>query len=395
MSILLSGWRESGFKCRTVASLLFLFAIGRASAETQLSDWDDFNTLVESRFEAHDEVACLYPPVESRFGVTFPICSFEPSAFPELTNTPPQTLAGVPAWPLRVVETQEASRVFLTFANGSPLHTNAVPAYDTEAWSRAVYGYPPEWLTGDALSRWYRERSRDRIELSLTLIPAERYAEYLANLQAAATNGLPPEIPGPVMPDDTNRVAFARVDMSSAGLFAFDLYTPADLPVDVFSKTNLAAGPLWRYAGTVQTLAPFTPAVVAAAPPVLFLHAARADVDTDGDGIPDGMETLHFGTSPVLWDSSGGGLSDWRKIYQYGLDPMLRDTDGDGFDDDEEIRAGTNPTEITPGAGATIRYYYDADDRIAAVHAGSAGGAATAATTPAGNPATLHERSAP
>ena len=131
--------------------------------------------LVESRFEALDETACIFPPDESRFGVSFPICSFEPTAFPELTNSPSQTLAGVPVWTLRVVETQEASRVFLTFANGTPLHANAVPAYDTEAWSRAVYGIPPEWLTGDALARWYRERSRDRIELSLTLIAADRW----------------------------------------------------------------------------------------------------------------------------------------------------------------------------------------------------------------------------
>jgi hypothetical protein len=294
-----------------------------------------------------------------------------------------------------VVETQEASRIFLTFANGSPIHTNAVPAYDTEAWSRAIYGDPPEWLSGDGLTRWYCGRSRDRIELSLTLVPIDRYAEYIANIQTAMTNGLPPGIPGPVMPDDTNRVAFARVDSSVEGLFAFDLYTPGDLPVDVFTKTNLADSLLWRYAGTVQTIAPFTPAVVAVAPLALFLHAARADIDTDSDGIPDGMETLHFGTSPFLWDSSGGGLSDWRKIYHYGLDPLLRDTDGDGFDDDEEIRAGTSPVETTPGAGGTIRYYYDADDRITAVHAGSEGGATTAALSPVGNPTTLRERSTP
>lgn len=329
------GW-GSCFKLQLAAGLLSLFVVSRASAETHLSNWEDYNTLVESRYETLDETAFVYPPDDGRFGASLPACSFDPAAFTELTNTAsPQSLAGVPAWALRVVETQEASRVFLTFASGTPVHTNSVPAYDTEAWSSSVYGEPPEWLTGDALAHWYCMRSRDRIELSLILIPADRYAEYIANLRAAATNGLPPGTPGPVMPDDTNRVAFARVDSTTTGLFAFDLYTPGDLPVDVFTKTNLAESLLWRYAGTVQTLAPFTPAIVPAAPPVRFLHAARGDVDTDGDGIPDGMEILHFGTSPILWDSSGGGLSDWRKIYHYGLDPLLRDTDGDGFDDDE------------------------------------------------------------
>ncbi len=371
--------------------------VARASSETHLSNWEDYNTLVESRYEALVETAFVYPPDECQFGAFLPACSFDPTAFPELTNTaPPQTLAGVPAWTLRVIETQDAARIWRTFAAGISIHTNAVPAYDPAAWARTVYGEPPEWLAGDDLARWYRKRTRERIELNMTLIPDDRYAEYLANLALAATNGLPPELAGPVLPADTNCVAFARVAIDSPpGFFSFDLYTPSDLPVDIFSKTNLAAGPFWRYAGTVQTVAPFTPAAVPAAPPALFLHAARADVDTDSDGLPDGMEILHFGTSPLLWDSNGGGLSDWRKIYQYGLDPLLRDTDGDGFDDDEEIRAGTNPAEPTPGAGATIRYFYDSDDRIAGVYAGSAGGATTAVTTPAGNPATLRERSAP
>jgi hypothetical protein len=60
----------------------------------------------------------------------------------------------------------------------------------------------------------------------------------------------------------------------------------------------------------VQAVAPFTPSAVAAPHATLFLHAARGDLDSDGDGIPDGMERLHFGTNPLLWDSSGDGLSE-------------------------------------------------------------------------------------
>ena len=110
------------------------------------------------------------------------------------------------------------------------------------------------------------------------------------------------------------RDAFARVSVITADTFNFDLYTPGDLPVDIFSKTNLAGGPLWSYAGTVQAAAPFTPAAVLAPHPALFLHAARGDIDSDGDGIPDGMELLHFGTDPALWDTCGDGLSDWEEI---------------------------------------------------------------------------------
>ncbi len=367
-----------------------------AGAGTHLADWDDFDALVASEYDALSVSAPCYPPAGIRFGISYPPVSFDSAAFAALTNaTPPRTLAGVPAWSLRIVETQGASRVWIAYADGLPVRTNDVPYYDPEAWSRTAYGDPPGWLTGAELERWYRERARDRIELGLTLIPAERFYEYLENLRAAAANG--PAVPsGPVAPADTNRVAFARVAPSPSGTFDFDLYTPGDLPVDVFSKTNLLAGHLWNYAGTVQAVAPFTPSAVAAPHATLFLHAARGDLDSDGDGIPDGMETLHFGTNPLLWDSSGDGLSDWMKIHRYGLDPLLRDSDGDGYGDDEELPAGTDPTQATPGAASSaVRYYRDADDRVTAVYAGTDGGAATATVTPVGNPSSLQERSAP
>lgn len=367
-----------------------------AGAETYLADWDDFDTFVASEYGALSVSAPCYPPAEIQFGISHPPVSFDSAAFPALTNaTPPRTLAGVPAWSLRIVETQDAFRVWIAYADGLPVRTNDVPTYDPEAWSRTAYGDPPGWLTGENLARWYRERARDRIEIGLTLIPVERFDEYLDNLRAAATNG--PAVPsGPVAPADANSVAFARVAPSSSGTFNFDLYTPADLPVDLFSKTNLLVGPLWNYAGTVQAVAPFTPSAVATPHATLFLHAARGDIDSDGDGIPDGMEMLHFGTNPILWDSSGDGLSDWKKIYRYGLDPLLRDSDGDGYGDDEELLAGTDPTQVTPGATSdAIRYYRDADDRVMAVYAGTEGGAATATLTPGGNPASLQERSTP
>ena len=287
-----------------------LFAILPAVAETVLANWNDFDACVASEYENLSASAPCYPPAEFRFGISHPPVSFDSAAFAALTNaTPPRTLAGVPAWSLRIVETQGASRVWIATADGLPVRTNAVPTYDPEAWSRAAYGDPPGWLNGEDLERWYRERARDRIELGLTLIPVERFDEYLENLRAAATNGsaLPT---GPVPPADTNRVAFARVAPSPSGTSDFDLYTPGDLPVDVFSKTNLLAGPLWNYAGTVQAVAPFTPSAVAAPHVAIFLHAARGDLDGDGDGIPDGMELLHFGTNPLLWDSSGDGLSE-------------------------------------------------------------------------------------
>jgi hypothetical protein len=68
--------------------------------------------------------------------------------------------------------------------------------------------------------------------------------------------------------------------------------------------------------------------------------------DTDGDGLSQFAEA-YLKTRAALVDSDGDGLPDGLEA-QYGLDPLTRnynvDTDNDGIADDEEIRAGTDPT---------------------------------------------------
>ena len=59
-------------------------------------------------------------------------------------------------------------------------------------------------------------------------------------------------------------------------------------------------------------------------------------IDTDGDGLPDTLETSQYGTDPNNSDTDGDGLSDGFEVAN-GLDPLVPeqiDTDGDGIDDD-------------------------------------------------------------
>ncbi len=46
------------------------------------------------------------------------------------------------------------------------------------------------------------------------------------------------------------------------------------------------------------------------------------DPDTDGDGIPDGMEVAVYGTDPLERDSDGDGVEDWYEIYVAFPDPL-------------------------------------------------------------------------
>jgi hypothetical protein len=85
--------------------------------------------------------------------------------------------------------------------------------------------------------------------------------------------------------------------------------------------------------------------------------------DTDGDGLSQFAEA-YLKTRPGLVDSDGDGIPDGLEA-QYGLDPLTPnyniDTDNDGIQDAEEIRAGTDPTRPD-------RNLYD----LAAVHYTSA-----------------------
>ena len=100
--------------------------------------------------------------------------------------------------------------------------------------------------------------------------------------------------------------------------------------------------------------------------------------DMDRDGISDGRERYILRTDPELSDTSGDGLHDGWLIL-YGFDPLaqnaLNDEDNDGFSNLEEQAKGTNPNNPDlsgdTGTVATLRYYYDEDDRLTDFYCGS------------------------
>jgi hypothetical protein len=70
---------------------------------------------------------------------------------------------------------------------------------------------------------------------------------------------------------------------------------------------------------------------------------APDEIDSDGDGLTDELETA-LGTDPLLPDSDADGVSDSDETDFYGTDPLDPDTDGDGLDDAAELlTGGTNP----------------------------------------------------
>jgi hypothetical protein len=89
----------------------------------------------------------------------------------------------------------------------------------------------------------------------------------------------------------------------------------------------------------------------------------------------------------------------WRVLHGFSPEDSWEDCvdfNGDGLSNMLKYGQGKNP--VTPpggGAGASIRYAYDDDDRLTAGFIGTDGAAAFRQLSPAGNPEVQQERSAP
>ena len=78
---------------------------------------------------------------------------------------------------------------------------------------------------------------------------------------------------------------------------------------------------------------------------VNLLETDPLNVDTDGDGLSDGVEVTTLGTDPLDPDTDGDGLDDGPEVNHWHTDPNDRDTDGDGYRDGKELQKGSDPKD--------------------------------------------------
>ena len=67
--------------------------------------------------------------------------------------------------------------------------------------------------------------------------------------------------------------------------------------------------------------------------------------DSDGDGLPDGIEVNLQNTDPTNPDSDDDGLTDGAEVMEHSTDPTAPDSDMDGFLDGEEVEFGSDPND--------------------------------------------------
>ena len=80
---------------------------------------------------------------------------------------------------------------------------------------------------------------------------------------------------------------------------------------------------------------------------------SNAEIDVDGDGLSDAMETA-IGTDPNLVDSDGDGLSDGVEVFKTITNPNNSDTDSDGLNDGVETNTGTFVSASDTGTNPNV-----------------------------------------
>jgi hypothetical protein len=73
-----------------------------------------------------------------------------------------------------------------------------------------------------------------------------------------------------------------------------------------------------------------------------YLEACQG-TDTDHDGLSDSDEPT-YGANPTNPDTDGDGLPDGVEVFTYGSNPLLVDTDDDNYTDPEEVALGKSPS---------------------------------------------------
>ena len=87
------------------------------------------------------------------------------------------------------------------------------------------------------------------------------------------------------------------------------------------------------------------------------------EIDSDGDGLSDYLESNIIGTDPNLADTDSDGLSDGDEVNTYSTDPLDNDSDDDDLDDGAEVNTHlTDPNDADSdedglGDGAEVNTY--------------------------------------
>lgn len=345
------------------------------SSEVQFEqlDWQAWDQATQSWFETIGigEDGALFPPTPPEICISVgQPCQELPDFLCAVTNALSSvSVEGIQTWGISVSEevAENGVRTLVTQNGEVTLHRALVPEdFNPEAWSLAVYnkGQPlPDWFMEDENLRttWFLLRGRERLKMTYTFVEPGRLEELRRSLQARAEALHAEEVSS-----NTPREALTFVSMTAKGAddLTLEVHNAEGDAVGLLTKPELKDA--WEYQGQLpmddgQTLIPVTVGGRTHYPR-RFFKVVNLTMDTDRDGLPDGLEVAYFQTDPEKVDTTDCGMDDWTKIYQYGLDPTIPDNDADGILDGEDetpLQAGPEICVDSPIEGATYSVLQD------------------------------------
>lgn len=261
----------------------------------------------------------------------------------------PEYENSVPVFPVTILE-DPATRETVFF-NGEDKEIYALPAapgYDPFAYLKAIKpGLYSGKYSSDEVYSWQKLYDPARVQIRAKLILPEDVEPYLyvaAKIAEEAAKAAEEEGGGGGMMlmegESDSNIVFTAIFLTNG--IGMKIAYPDDFTnrLEVYTCNDILAFN-WQLAATNLSTAGTneitwidTQLYLESDPNTAYSFAAgNADLDTDGDGLPDA-----------------------REFFVYRTNPNNPDTDGDGMNDGDEVALGTDPTLANAAAMVTIRF---------------------------------------
>ncbi len=244
--------------------------------------------------------------------------------------------------------------VFLNSYGTEVYRLEAEFGYDPYAWQKTTFQVSDVSELGDWTS-WIFDPAH--IASEFALIPETFYADYESTQQEIAAVESMMMAPMSMMmslPAVVTNIQMA-IGSTSNETVEVEVGWPVDFTnrLEIYTATDLVAGD-WQIAlsniSTVGSSSYVWEDTNTNLPQCMYA-AGNADIDTDGDGIPDAREKYLYKTNPDLADTDGDGVNDGDEIAN-GTNPLQADSDGDGLHDGIENALATSVQ--TNGSGGVL-----------------------------------------
>lgn len=275
---------------------------------------------------------------------------FQWEKFPEsfIKGLVPRYENSVPVFPVTILEDPTTRETVFLNADGEEVYAlSPAPGYDPYGYLKAIRpGLYSGKFTSDEVYHWQKLYDPARVQIRAKLILPEDVEPYLyvaAKLAEEAAKAAEEEGGGMMLlmeGESDSNIVFTAIFLTN-GIGTRIAY-PEDFTnrLEVYICNDILAFS-WHLAAT--NLSTTGTNEITWIDTTLFLEsdentaysiaAGNADLDSDGDGIPDA-----------------------REYFVYHTDPNNPDTDGDGMNDGDEATLGTDPTVFNDAAMVWIRF---------------------------------------